>query len=227
MLNPRYKVYADRLRKLIADGDIVVRNATGRGDYGPFVEPNKSEDLHCWILKVENLLRNVFGENSSQFLHYSKFAYDGKRNHLQRIGDIIPIIGTLRGALDDLEKGFLAKQEFLISAALFDDLISQAIHLCHNGYKDPVAVLARVVLEDALRRIARESSIDDTTRASVINDELKKAGRYNQLQWRKVQAWLDVGNAAAHGKFDQYSSENVQDLLSNIESFLASEFRAG
>ncbi len=184
MLNPKYQVYADRLRELIAEGERVIQNATGRGTFGPFVEPDKSQDLHSWVSRVENILRNVFGENSAHFLHYSKFAFDGKRNHFHGIGEIVPIIGILRGALDDLEKGFLAKQEFLISAALFDDLLSQSKHLCDNGYKDPAAILARVILEDALRRIAREASIDDTAKASVINEELKKAGRYNQPQWR-------------------------------------------
>jgi len=32
---------------------------------------------------------------------------------------------------------------------------------------------------------------------------IEEAGRFTQPQWRMVQAWLDIGNAAAHGKFDQ------------------------
>lgn len=224
MLNPKYKSYADRLRELIPEGENVIRGATGRGDAGPYVEPAQSADLHCWVTKVENILRTVFGENSAQFIHYSKFAYDGKRVHLQGIDSIVPIIGVLRGALDDLEKGFLSHQEFIVSAAVFDDVLDQANHLCKAGYKDPAAVLARVVLEDALRRIARQLSIDDTAKSSVINDALKKAGRYTQPQWRVIQSWLDIGNAAAHGKFDSFSQADVARLIDDVKRFLAAEF---
>jgi hypothetical protein len=226
MLNPKYKTYVIRLRELIPEGERVVAGATGKSDFGRFVEPDKSTDLHAWITKVENILRTVFGEQSAHFQHYSKFAYDGKRVHLQNIDDIVPIIGILRGALDDLENGFLARQEFIVSAALFDDLLGQAQHLCENGYKDPAAVLARVILEDALRRLARSASIDDTTKVSTINDELKKAEHFTQPQWRQVQAWLDVGNAAAHGKFDQYTQDDVLKLIQDLKCFLATEYRS-
>ncbi len=225
MLNPKYKAYADRLEDLIVEGEKVIAGATGRLHSDIYIERSKSADLHAWVTKVENLLRTVFGEQSAHFIHYSKFAYNKGKNYLQNIGDIVPIIGILRGALDDLEKGFLARQEFIISAALFDDVLSQAEHLCENGYKDPAAVLGRVVLEDALRRIARAASVDDTAKASAINDELKKAGRYNQPQWRMIQAWLDIGNAAAHGKFGQYSQQDVAKMLEGIGGFLAVEFR--
>jgi hypothetical protein len=226
MLNPSYKAYANRLRGLITEGEEVVAGATGQGDNQPYVEPDKSADLHAWIAKVENMLRSVFGEQSAHFLHYSKFAYDGERVYLQSISEIVPIIGILRGALDDLENGFLARQEFIISAALFDDVLSQAQHLCDNGYKDPAAVLTRVVLEDSLRRLARAASIDDSTKASVINDELKKAGKYGQPQWRMIQAWLDTGNAAAHGKFDQYTQNDAARLIEDVKRFLVTEFHS-
>ena len=42
-----------------------------------------------------------------------------------------------------------------------------------------------------------------------INDELKSAGVYAQPQWRLIQAWLDTGNAAAPGRFAEYSQEDV------------------
>jgi hypothetical protein len=167
----------------------------------------------------------VFGEKSAHFTHYSKFAYDGQRNHLQDVGEIIPIIGVLEGALDDLTKGFLARQEFIISAALFDDLLDQARHLNAKGYEDPAAVLARVVLEDALRKIAREAAIDDSGPASAVNDRLKKAERLNQPQWRQVQSWLDTGNAAAHGDFDKFTQADAARMIDGLGPFLANEFR--
>ena len=127
--------------------------------------------------------------------------------------------------MDDLEKGYLLSQEFLIAGEVFDSILVQAKQLTQGGYKDCAAVLARTVLEDTLKRLARSEGIDENLRASVINDELKKSGKYPQAQWRFIQAWLDIGNAAAHGRFDEYSEGDVLELIKGIEQFLVTEFR--
>ena len=145
--------------------------------------------------------------------------------HVANSYQIYPLIGVLTGALDDLEKGFLVGQEFLVAGEVFDSILEQAKFLNQAGYKDPSAVLVRVVLEDALKRIARDVGVDDSKTSSFINDELKKKGRYPQTQWRFVQVWLDIGNAAAHGKFNEYQSEGVTKLINGVEQFLLSEFR--
>jgi len=130
----------------------------------------------------------------------------------------------LEGALNDLENGYLIGQEFIIAGEVFDSVLEQATYLNQSGHKDPAAVLARVVLEDSLKRLAREESLNETLSASRINDELRRVGRYAQPQWRLIQAWLDLGNAAAHGRFAEYSQQDVQKLIEDIERFLAAHF---
>ena len=125
-----------------------------------------------------------------------------------------------------VEKGYLLGQEFLTAGEVFDSVLEQAKHLVKNEYKDPAAILARVVLEDALKRLARAESIDDKQKASSINDELKAKGKYPQPQWRLIQSWLDIGNAAAHGKFTEYSKDDVVKLIEGVEGFIAGSFRA-
>jgi len=39
-------------------------------------------------------------------------------------------------------------------------------------------------------------------------------------EWRQVQAWVDIGNAAAHGKFSDYTEHDVSNMLNGIESFI-------
>jgi hypothetical protein len=138
--------------------------------------------------------------------------------------EVLSIVGLLSGAVDDLEKGYLLEQEFLIAGALFDSLLEQAKHLNQAGYKDPAAVLGRVVLEDALRRIARREGLDSSEKASALNDSLKNAGVYVQPRWRIVQAWLDIGNAAAHGKVSEFTEQDVTKMLEGISEFLADDF---
>ncbi len=80
-----------------------------------------------------------------------------------------------------------------------------------------------MAIEDTLKRLARSEGINYNQKASQKNEELKKIGRYPQPQWRLIQAWLDIGNAAAHGKFSEYDTTAVDKLLEDIKRFLANE----
>ena len=221
-LNPKYQRYADRLRELVEEGEAVAKLERPAHGVPPFIQDRDLIRLRAWLTNVYNIIDILFGAESSQHQMLEQLAKRGVEHSYK----VYPIIGIVGGALDDVEKGFLTGQEFLIAAEVLDSLLEQAKHLNETGYKDPAAVLMRVVLEDALRRLAREESIDVSQKASALNIELRKIDRYSQPQWRIVEACLDTGNAAAHGKFDQYDQGDVERRIEDVERFLASEFRA-
>ena len=229
MLNPTHQRYAERLRELMAEGQAIIKTQTssqGPGMYGGtsthYSIPDKVR-LQAWLTSVNTIFDVVFGSSSPQYQQYSKVT---EKANIPSVNfyTINIIVGTMRGALDDLEQGFLVGQELLIAAEVFDSVLEQAKHLNDAGYKDSAAVLARVVLEDSLRRLAREASLDDTVKAAVINNSLKTAGKYPQPQWRLIQVWLDIGNAAAHGNFHEYNKDDVEKQINGIELFLATHF---
>jgi hypothetical protein len=224
MLNSQYQRYASRLRELIEEGSKVAE-LEKPSSVGSYIQDKDRILAQSWLSKVRNILENVFGSQSTQVRHFEEVLPKGGVRYVEHSYDVYPIVGLLEGALDDLEKGYLLDQEFLIAGEVFDSILEQAKYLLESGYKDPSAVLARVVLEDALKRLARSEGINDNQKASIINDELKKSGKYPQAQWRFIQAWLDIGNAAAHGKFSEYNEEDVTKLIEDIERFLSTEFR--
>jgi hypothetical protein len=222
MLNPKYQRFADRFRELIEEGQALTQLPLEYGEMaGYYLSDQHDTRLLSWFSRTVNIVERVFGAQSYAFKRLKE-----EELRLECVDSISRIVGLLVGGLDDLEKGFLLGQEFLVAAEVFDSILMQAVYLNQAGYKDPAAVLARVVIEDALRRIARQEGIDDTRKASKLNDDLRKAGRYSQPQWRLIQSWLDIGNAAAHGEFDAYDQDAVKRLLEDVERFLATELRA-
>lgn len=219
MLNPKYKRYADRIKALIEESREIAALEKPSRHGGSYIQDRTR--LNAWLVKIKNIVEVAFGQDSP---HYRQML-ERTSHYIEYASQVQAIEGLLIGALDDLEGGFLVGQEFLVAGEVFDSVLEEAKHLSQSGYKDPAAVLARVVLEDALERIARSMGVDENQRASQINDELRKLGRYPQSQWRLIQAWLDTGNAAAHGRFDEYSGEDIQRLIEDIERFLAMEFR--
>jgi hypothetical protein len=164
-------------------------------------------------------VESVFGSQSAHYRQLAK-ALDSTPSRTYKVQTIV---GVLTGALDDLEGGYLAGQEDLIAAELLDSVLEQGRLLVNAGHKDPAVVLARVALEDALRRVARQGGLDDSGKASTINDALRDSGRYSKPQWRLVQAWLDMGNSAAHGEFGAYSAADAARLIDDVERFVAQD----
>ena len=64
----------------------------------------------------------------------------------------------------------------------------------------------------------------ENKKVSVLNDELKTNGCFIQTIWRQNQAWLDIGNDAAHGNFDNYNLNQVKTFYQGLVNFLSSYF---
>ena len=225
MQNPKYQRYADRLKELIEEGKKVA-SLEKPSSVGPYIQSEDRSRLNAWLVKVKNIIDVAFGVSSQHYI-YLEGLFSKYRHNIEHSYEVNEIRGLLEGALDDLEKGFLTGQEFLIAGEIFDSVLEQAKELNKKGYKDPAAVLARVVVEDALRRIARKEGLDDTKKASELNTLLWKKERYTQPRWKRIEVWLTIGNVAAHGKFDEYTSEDVKTMIDEIERFLAEELQIG
>ena len=91
-----------------------------------------------------------------------------------------------------------------------------------QGYKDPSASLTGAVLEDGLRRICvlKGSKLSSKEDIGSLNKKLADANIYNRLTQKKIQVWNDVRNNADHGKFSEYTSADVKDMLKGTRDFL-------
>lgn len=225
MLNFKYERFADQIEELIEEGKHIA-TLERPSSVGAFIQDEDKIKVHEWLTKTRNIMETVFGRQSPHYRNFEEILPSGGIRQVAHSYDIYPIVGILQGALSDLKNGFLLGQEFFIAGELFGSVLEQSKHFLDKyDNKDIAAILSRIVLEDALKRLARQEGIDDSLKASVINDDLKGKRRYNQVRWRSIQTWLDVGNSAAHGKFDEYSKNDVSTAVEGIEQFLASEFQ--
>lgn len=218
------KQIATRLRSLIEEGGAVAAlERLSPGGVEKYIHEKEKVRLQAWLSNVGNIIEATFSASSPQYRHLRELMPNGPY-HVEHAYEVYPIVGLLTGALGDLEGGFLRDQEQLIAADVFDSVLEHAAELNKQAYKDPSAVLMRVVLEDALRRLARKNGLDATHKAAKLNDDLKQLSVYPQPQWRLIQVWLDIGNAAAHGKFDEYSSDDVSNAIQGVGQFLTLHF---
>lgn len=134
-------------------------------------------------------------------------------------------IGILHAALEDVDHGHLETLENLVTGEVFSDFLDQSHHLWENGYKDPAAFLAGAVLENSLRTLAKRNSIPvkDTDNLATLNRKIADKGIYNRLKQKQIESWTAVRNAADHGRFEQFTESDVDDLIKGVRGFLAME----
>lgn len=221
MLGPKQERYVTRLEELITEGnDVLLEYAKHEDSRFNILPDTVVSNLSRWLVQTENIIGMVFGRTGAHYTRYERITQKYVIEHYQ----IPHLIGILDAGCSDLRDGFLIGQEFLVAGEVFVSVLDQAKHLLSAGYKDPAAILARVVLEDALKRLARANGLSDNKKAAIINQDLRHAGVYHQHQERLVQSRLDIGNDAAHGDFHKYTEADVTKMIEDIEQFLAFHF---
>jgi hypothetical protein len=128
-----------------------------------------------------------------------------------------------------LAAGYVRSQRELLHAELFADFLEMAQHLLNEGYKDAAAVIAGSSLEVHLRQLCQKSGITceatsggSTTpkKADRLNSDLAAASTFSKLDQKNVTAWLDLRNKAAHGKYAEYETPQVNLLIGGIRDFI-------
>ena len=139
---------------------------------------------------------------------------------------LIHQIGVAKALFSDIQNDYLRALEEIIHGDLFSDFLEMASHLVGNGYKDAAAVLAGSTLEVHVRNLCDKHGVTTTSagkpkNAETLNMELVKAGVYTKLDQKNLTAWLGLRNNAAHGKYDEYTQDQVKLLIDSIRDFIS------
>jgi hypothetical protein len=207
----------DRLDSLVEKGNQVL--ATYRPN-----PPNvigfptlSSEAFSEWKTQTLSFLINLLGQEHIYVQNFKKEVQKGYTSSAHA-GQ-----GILRGVREDVEGGYLFRIEALVAADIFTDFLDMAQHLLEQGYKDPAASLVGAVLEDGLRKISSKHSITLKSKEDLgsLNKKLADAQIYNRLLQKRLQVWGEIRNNADHGKFSEYSKEDVREMLAGVSNFLS------
>ena len=171
-----------------------------------------------------SFIDRVYGRGHPHFLEFDKVV-DG--NSPTDLGAGVAILEAIR---DEISGGWLFDLRSLITAEVFSDFLEMAQHLLNTGYKDPAAVMAGSVLEEHLRQlcIIHDVPIDFETdenavpkKADRLNSDLAKADIYSKIDQKAVTNWFGIRNSAAHRKYEEYSKEQIVNMLKGITEFMS------
>jgi hypothetical protein len=180
-------------------------------------------EIHTLVTLARAAVLRIAGPTSEYAQQLERIMHN---KHAAAHHTVGPIMGVIEALRLDLEAGYLRSLSELLHGEIFADLLDMATHLLEEGYKDAAAVVTGTAIEAHLRRLAEASGLGTEIggkpkKADLLNAELTKGGVYSRLDQKNITAWLDLRNRAAHGKFDEYSKEQVAILLAGARNFIA------
>lgn len=208
-----------RVEQLILQGEAVRRTKHGSDGFY-YVDLGVMKGFRSAAL---SFIERVYGKDHSHYLVFHKET-DGSGCEDPEAG-----VAILKSIKDEISGGWLFSIKKLISAEIFSDFIEMAQHLHSQGYKDPAAVIAGSVLEEHLRQLAIRNDVETEVetaegmrpkKADRLNTDLAKAEVYSKLDQKAVTMWLDLRNKAAHGKYNEYSNDQVANMIQSVVEFM-------
>lgn len=127
------------------------------------------------------------------------------------VGEIGAILENLR---IDLEAGLLYSIVDRTRAETFDSFLDHARAYLTNGQKNESGVIAGVVFEDTLRRIAVKYEIDESGRKldSLIST-LAAKGAISGVMAKRCRVAADVRTKATHAQWNEFEMGDVEATI--------------
>lgn len=212
--------YRNRITELIEIADKVI--ATQRqSDFITFVDSGLFATFRSASL---SFLKNVYGDSHP---YYTDFI---NRCRESRHSQVITGKGILISVKHEIDNGWLFTLKSLITSEIFSDFLEMAKYLLEEKYKDPAAVMIGSVLEEHLRQLCIKNLIPiellkdnkpQAKKADLLNSDLARKNVYNKLEQKNITAWLDLRNKAAHGKYSEYSHQQVEIMYLGVLDFIS------
>lgn len=209
-----------RIDELISIAGQVLSTKYQNG-FGPSVSYEQFNEFRSASL---SFLRNTFG---TEHPFYAEFDTKVKSSTPR---DTEQGRGILKAAHQEISGDWLFTVKGLVSAEIFSNFLEMAKYLLEEGYGDPAAVMTGSVLEEHLRQLCNKNSIaiefvkdgaPIAKKAELLNSELASKDVYNKLDQKSITSWLDLRNKAAHGKYSEYTKEQVEIMYLGVTNFIA------
>ncbi|MBG0798160.1 hypothetical protein IYX23_10805 [Methylocystis sp. L43] len=168
------------------------------------------------ITECYQLLKNVHRSNHPDVQRTVQAINGESLHHLEVIE------GILIGLRNNLTNELLDSLVRQISIDLKADFLEAARSLLDEDQKDPAAVLACVVLEDTLKRLAKKHGIEGagSREMSVVAQSLLSKGVIEKSTNQSISSFKNLRNAALHAQWLEVSKESVTLLLSFLPAFI-------
>ena len=212
-MDKRTKIFIDKLDELLKRIHPLKATWWSSNMGGGFKDTVAFEAIYTEAI---SLLASIYGTGHPHYQRIIHFYNEGHLNALEKTQ------GVLQGTKGNLESGLLDDLKSKVLIDIKSDFLDTATGLLQEGQKDPAAVLACIVLEDSLKRLAQKSKLKEALdkEMNITAGLLLGAGVIEKSTNQSIQNFKNLRNAALHAQWAQVSAESVGLLLAFLPMFI-------
>ena len=209
------KTVVNRIKVLIEQG--IPLSPVGKKGYGLLIDEEQAiagwltSAIHAVELTVGSSLTAYNKQCISVSAKYASSDMKGARAESAKSECVGAMVSILENLLADVEAGLISSLEDRIRAETFDDFLDHAEKYHKNGRKES-GVIAGVVFEDTIRRIAQNNEIAVGHLETTINDLVKK-GVITATKAKRAKSAAHVRTKATHAEWDEFDLKDVNDTI--------------
>lgn len=177
-----------------------------------YIQSQYERRITKWIISCQQIL-----EHAGLYKYLNRFLGALGDDKFPKDTRLAELVGIVESAHEMLDAGFDLNLKSILHADFFDSLDAQAEELNANGYTGSAAVICRIILEQWLRDLSEQQGLKDfkTTFVSKLLPALPEEiiGGSRKI----VEAYLNLGNKAAHNKASNIDSEHVKKVIDFIK----------
>ena len=186
---------------------------------------NYMKDIQSWIASSVNIIFITVTKDSYFYQECNKIVNDENLRTGIPLHTVQKLTGLLESLKDEIESGFLRQLEYIFTASAFDDFLDHAIQFHKSGKKIESSVLASVVFEDTIRKIAKKNLVDEAgNNLELIIDNLVKKNVFTPIKAKRIKSYSAIRNQALHAQWDEFDLSDIGQLNKGtkniIETFL-------
>ena len=166
--------FEDRFNQLIASGSAIMSSVSyldqKMGIPDPYVRDDQIIGAQQFFASSLNLLKYTAGTHH-EFCRQCASIIEAQNKQKGGIETdaIARVMGLLKSAQDELSAGMLTEPEYYFSAENFDDFLTHAEEYFNQKKQMEAGVLASVVFEDTLKKIAKKHGVPMQKNSRSIN----------------------------------------------------------
>jgi hypothetical protein len=205
----------DRLAGLLEQADELVKTRYHSESRQEFVNAGAFRE---WRVGCVVFLQEAFGVENAYTREYD-FCCDSPY-----LSAVVRGRAVLRAVREYVAFGRVARVEELVAAEIFNDLVAIARRMAERGNLQAALVAAGAVLEDVLRRNARNRKItfrEDLDDAAAINQKLWQGGVYPAMVSKRVADWIKLSQAAESPSPAEAIEDEVLAMLKGVSGFVS------
>jgi hypothetical protein len=217
----------ERLHDLLQTGRRLLGQRPDHPEHGPeyWVDSELIPETQAWLSSAANLVTLLATPGS----YYREELARISRHDDLKVGASWVVVQKMLGLVislqDEVSHGLVSKLEYMVLAAAFDDFLDHAAAFHKGNNAREAGVLAAVVLEDTIKRIATKNGVTaEGLSLEQLVDELVKVGVFTPVKAKRVKAYAGVRNPALHAEWDKFDIRDAGELIAGtrelIEDFL-------